>query len=105
MSLAARVSDAVPELLRDRPFRRFWTGQSVSLFGDQYGIRPIGALTGGYLGTALGLRPALWIATAGALLGVLWLIPSPVPRMRELPGRDDEAPAGEASAIVHSSPS
>jgi MFS family permease len=70
-----------------------------------YGIRPIGALIGGYLGTALGLRPALWIATTGALLGVLWLIPSPVPRMRELPGRDDEAPAGEASAIVQSSPS
>lgn len=53
-----------------------------------YGIRPIGAVLGGALGTWLGLRPALWIATAGALLGVLWLIPSPVPRLKELPDVD-----------------
>jgi MFS family permease len=25
----------VPELLRDQPFRRYWTGQSISMFGDQ----------------------------------------------------------------------
>jgi predicted MFS family arabinose efflux permease len=69
-----------------------------------HGIRPIGALAGGYLGAALGLRPDLWIAIAGSILGVLWLIPSPVPRMRELPGREDEVPAGEA-APSQSSPS
>jgi predicted MFS family arabinose efflux permease len=50
-----------------------------------YGIRPIGSLIGGYLGSTLGLRPALWIATVGAIAGFLWLIPSPVPGMRELP--------------------
>jgi MFS family permease len=50
-----------------------------------YGVRPVGALVGGFLGTALGLRPALWIATVGAILGFLWLLPSPIPRMRELP--------------------
>jgi MFS family permease len=50
-----------------------------------YGIRPLGSLAGGGLGTALGLRPALWITTVGALAGVLWLIPSPVPRLRDLP--------------------
>ncbi len=27
----------------------------------------------------------LWIATVGALAGLLWLIPSPIPRLRELP--------------------
>jgi MFS family permease len=97
ITIGAVHAALIPDELRSRV-----TGAWRTL---NYGIRPIGALTGGYLGTALGLRPALWIATAGALLGVLWLIPSPVPRMRELPGRDDEAPAGEASAIVHSSPS
>jgi MFS family permease len=50
-----------------------------------YGVRPLGALAGGWLGSAIGLRPTLWIATAGALAGVLWLLPSPVPRLRELP--------------------
>ena len=50
-----------------------------------YGVRPLGALLGGVLGEAIGLRPTLWIATIGAALAVLWLLPSPVPRMLELP--------------------
>ncbi|WP_446217997.1 MFS transporter [Micromonospora sp. IBHARD004] len=50
-----------------------------------YGIRPIGALLGGALGQALGVRPALWIATAGALAGLLWVVFSPVRALRELP--------------------
>lgn len=49
------------------------------------GIRPIGALLGGLLGSAIGLRPTLWIGVLGALLGVLWLVFSPVPRLREVP--------------------
>ncbi len=50
-----------------------------------YGVRVVGSLAGGWLGAALGLRPTLWLATAGAVLGVLWLLPSPVLRMRALP--------------------
>ena len=57
-----------------------------------YGIRPIGALAGGALGTALGVRPTLWIATVGALAGVLWMIGSPVVRMRELPVPSEDEP-------------
>lgn len=49
-----------------------------------YGIRPIGAVIGGALGTALGVRETLWIATIGALAGVLWLFASPIPRMKRL---------------------
>jgi predicted MFS family arabinose efflux permease len=49
-----------------------------------YGIRPIGALLGGALGTALGLQTALWIGVVGALAGVLWLFFSPIPRLREV---------------------
>jgi Na+/melibiose symporter-like transporter len=51
-----------------------------------YGIRPIGALIGGGLGVAIGVRPALWVASAGALIGVFWVLFSPVARMRDLPG-------------------
>ncbi len=50
-----------------------------------YGVRPLGALVGGALGTWIGLRPTLWIASTAAIAGVLWLLPSPLLRMRELP--------------------
>jgi MFS family permease len=50
-----------------------------------YGVRPVGALAGGALGSWIGLRPTLWLATVGALAGVLWLLPSPLVRLRELP--------------------
>ncbi len=49
------------------------------------GVRPLGALAGGALGSAIGLRPTLWIATVGAIVGVLWLLPSPLPRLHALP--------------------
>ena len=50
-----------------------------------YGVRPLGALAGGALGTWIGLRPTLWIASTAAIAGVLWLLPSPLMRLRELP--------------------
>ena len=50
-----------------------------------YGVRPVGALVGGALGTWIGLRTTLWIGSAAAIAGVLWLLPSPLMRMRDLP--------------------
>jgi MFS family permease len=67
----------IPHALRSRV--------SGSYSFANYGVRVLGSLAGGALGASIGLRPTLWIATAGALLGVLWLIPSPVMRMRDLP--------------------
>src|SRR5947207_15211494 len=55
-----------------------------------YGIRPVGALFGGALGNAIGVRETLWIVTVGATFGFLWLLPSPIPKLKELP---DEAEA------------
>jgi MFS family permease len=49
-----------------------------------YGIRPLGALVGGALGTTLGLRPTLVIAGVGGVLAVLWLLASPVRHIRTL---------------------
>lgn len=54
-----------------------------------YGVRPLGSLVGGALGSTIGLRPTLWIGTVGALAGVLWLLPSPIPRLRDLPEPED----------------
>jgi predicted MFS family arabinose efflux permease len=48
-----------------------------------YGVRPIGALLGGVLGAAIGLRPTLWISVLGCLLGVFFLLASPMPHTRE----------------------
>lgn len=54
-----------------------------------YGVRVVGSLLGGLLGSTLGLRPTLWIGAAGALLAGLLLLLSPVPRLRELPELPD----------------
>jgi hypothetical protein len=42
------------------------------------------------LGTAIGVRPALWIATVGAVAGVLWVLFSPMRTMRDLPESADQ---------------
>ncbi|MGW6389838.1 MFS transporter [Streptomyces sp. NPDC055103] len=73
----------VPDALRARVVGAYRT--------LNHGFRPLGALAGGLLGTAIGLRPTLWIATGGAVLAVLWLLPSPLARMRELPARKEES--------------
>lgn len=50
-----------------------------------YGVRPIGAVLGGVLGAGIGVRETLFIVTIAAVAGVLWLIGSPVLRLRDLP--------------------
>jgi hypothetical protein len=50
-----------------------------------YGVRPIGAVAGGLLAEVIGLREALFVTAIGGMLGVLWLLPSPTPRLREVP--------------------
>jgi len=46
------------------------------------GVYPLGALIGGYLGERLGIRPTLTLAAAGLLLSTVWLLPSPLRRLR-----------------------
>ncbi|CAG7648020.1 MFS transporter [Actinacidiphila bryophytorum] len=50
-----------------------------------YGTVPLGALLGGALGTALGLRSAMAVTTAGVPLAALVLLCSPVRGRRDLP--------------------
>ena len=56
-----------------------------------YGIRPLGALTGGWLATTVGIRTALGISTIGACCSALFLLGSPLRKLRDVPA----APAGE----------
>jgi MFS family permease len=83
ISAAAIKAALVPDRLRARV--------SGAYMLVNYGVRPLGALTGGALGTWIGLRPTLWIASVGAIGGVLWLLPSPVMRLRELPEPEEVA--------------
>ncbi|MEO3923236.1 MFS transporter [Micromonosporaceae bacterium B7E4] len=53
-----------------------------------YGIRPVGAALGGTLGAAIGVRPTLWIATVGAVAGLFWVLPTAIPKLRDLPEPD-----------------
>jgi MFS family permease len=48
-----------------------------------YGMRPLGALTGGALGSAIGVRPTLWFAAIGGIFCVVWVIFSPLPRAQK----------------------
>jgi MFS family permease len=49
-----------------------------------YGVRPFGAVLGGVLGGVIGLRPTLLVAALGGALSCLWLLRSPVRRVRTL---------------------
>ena len=49
------------------------------------GVLPAGALLGGALAEAIGLRGAMFVGAGGFLLSTLWLICSPIRRLRELP--------------------
>jgi MFS family permease len=67
-----------------------------------WGVRPIGALGGGLLAGAIGLRTTMWIAALGGLAGVLWLLGSRMSQVRELPehGLEMSAPAPERDVPV-----
>ena len=66
---------AIPQALRSRVVGAY---RFVN-----YGTRPVGALLGGILGSAIGLRETMWISVVGATLGVLFLFASPMPTVRE----------------------
>jgi MFS family permease len=74
ISIGSIFAAVIPDELRSRVSGAF---QAVN-----YGTRPVGALLGGALGSLIGLRPALWIASAGGVIGFLLLLPSPLPAFR-----------------------
>lgn len=55
-----------------------------------YGLGAVGAPVGGVVGAFLGLRAGLWIAAAGSCIVALALLFSSIPRLRTLPGPDEE---------------
>ena len=59
-----------------------------------WGTLPLGSLVGGVLGEWLGVRGALWVAMGGQVLGVLWVLLSPLRTMRDLPTEEPAAAVG-----------
>lgn len=64
------------------------------------GIIPLGALLAGILGTLLGPRDALWIATAIQCIATLVLLIGPIRRQRDFPAH----PHAETGRIASSTP-
>lgn len=77
INVGAIISARTPDRIRSR------AGGAFRFIN--YGIRPIGALLGGALGAAIGVRETLFVVTIAGVAGVLWLVGSPVLRLRELP--------------------
>ncbi len=58
-----------------------------------WGTIPVGAILGGALGSALGLRQAIWVGAIGGLVSFLPVALSPVRSLREMPAAAED-PAG-----------
>jgi MFS family permease len=78
------LAAVTPDSIRSRVFGAYRT--------VNFGTRPLGSLAGGALAGVIGLRPTLWVGVVGALTAFLWLLPSPVVRLRELPAPADSTP-------------
>jgi MFS family permease len=57
-----------------------------------WGTMPLGALIGGGLGTAIGVRPTLWIGLIGSWAAGFWVYFSPLRRMRDVPRAEESEP-------------
>jgi MFS family permease len=50
-----------------------------------YGVRPLGTTVAGILGSTIGVHSTIWIGAGGALLGMAFLLPSPIRRLHDMP--------------------
>jgi MFS family permease len=50
-----------------------------------YGVRPLGTSLAGVLGTTIGVHNTIWIGAGGALLGMAFLLPSPIRHLHDVP--------------------
>ncbi|MEC3973988.1 MFS transporter [Amycolatopsis sp. H20-H5] len=55
-----------------------------------WGTMPLGGLLGGALGGAIGLRETVWVGVAGQVASVLWVLCSPLRRLRDLPQQAEQ---------------
>lgn len=83
---ATGVSNVLQLSLRQASTPASFLGRMTATFRFvAYGTIPIGSLLGGFVGDAIGLRPALWLMSTGLLLGPVAILCSPVPHRQTLP--------------------
>ncbi len=81
MSLQASV---IADTMRSRVTGAFST--------VNFGVRPLGAVLGGLLGGWIGPRETLLVSGIGGALSVLWLIGSPIIRVRTIAALQEQFP-------------
>jgi predicted MFS family arabinose efflux permease len=72
----------IPPLVRSRVSGAFMV--------VNYGVRPLGTSVAGVLGSTIGVHNTLWIGTGGALLGMAFLLPSPIRHLHDVPELPEE---------------
>lgn len=88
VGIGVAIGNVIIGSFRQRYTPRHLLGRVISsIHLINYGTIPVGALLAGVLGTTLGLRPTLWIATACTALSTLMLLIGPLRRHRDLPQR------------------
>lgn len=60
-----------------------------------WGPLPLGALAGGLLGDAIGLRDTLYVTAFGFLTAMLWIVFSPVPQLKDFPAQPTAEPVDD----------
>ena len=70
--------------------RRLLGRMNASVRFMVWGTLPVGGFLGGVLGTAIGIRSTLWVAATGQALAFVWLLPSPIPSMVDMPEPGDD---------------
>jgi predicted MFS family arabinose efflux permease len=81
--LAASISAGlIPPPLRSRVSGAFMV--------VNYGVRPLGTTVAGVLGSTIGVHNTIWIGAGGALLGMAFLLPSPIRHLHDVPEQAEE---------------
>jgi MFS family permease len=82
--LAASISAGlIPPPLRSRVSGAFMV--------VNYGVRPLGTSVAGVLGSTIGVHNTIWIGAGGALLGMAFLLPSPIRHIHDVPEQAEDA--------------
>ena len=63
-----------------------------------WGTLPLGGLLGGILGSAIGIRPTIWVGVVGAWTAAFWVLFSPLRTMRDIPEQAVQPPPAPGGA-------